>query len=179
LDRSKGDIHALGNPHFLVDPLNAKAAAGHIAEAFAAIDPASAEQYRAAYAKFAGQLDTKIVEWQRKLERHKGHTIVSYHNSWVYFAERFGLKTGLFLEPKPGIPPTPAHLGRVVAQMQQEGVKVILADPYINRRVAERVAKETGAVIVDVTQFPGGVKGTEGGYIQMMDYLVGAIASAH
>jgi zinc/manganese transport system substrate-binding protein len=88
------------------------------------------------------------------------------------------LKIDLFLEPKPGIPPTPAHLADVIMKMKMENIHVIIVDPYLNRKTAETVARNTGATVVDVTQFPGGVKGTEGGYIQMMDYLVKALAKA-
>src|SRR5206468_4747909 len=95
-----------------------------------------------------------------------------------YFGDRFGLKIDLFLEPKPGIPPTPAHLADVITKMKENKIHVIMVDPYLNRKTAETVARNTGATVVDVAQFPGGVKGTEGGYIQMMDYLVNAIAKA-
>ena len=103
---------------------------------------------------------------------------MAYHDSWPYFGERFGLKIDMFLEPKPGIPPTPAHLADVIVKMKQDNVHVIIVDPYLNRKTAETVARNTGATVVDVTQFPGGVKGTEGGYIPMMDYLVNSIAKA-
>src|ERR1051326_9135709 len=123
-------------------------------------------------------LDAKMVEWQQKLAPFKGQQIVAYHNSWIYFGERFGLKIDLFLEPKPGVPPTPSHLAEVITKMRQDKVHVIIVDPYLNRRTAETVAEKTGATVVDVTQFSGGVKGTEGGYIALLDYLVDSIAKA-
>lgn len=178
LDRSAGDIHAAGNPHFLVDPENAKIVAHHITDAFAQLDAKEAETYRTSLKKFSDQLDVKLVEWQKTLSPFKGANIVAYHNSWPYFAKRFGLKIDLFLEPKPGIPPTPAHLAEVISKMKAEKVKVVFHDPYLNRKTAESVANTTGAVVVDVTQFPGGAKGSEGGYIPMMDYLVNAVAKA-
>jgi zinc/manganese transport system substrate-binding protein len=119
-----------------------------------------------------------MLEWQKTLEPFKGQKIVSYHDSWLYFGGRFGLKIELFLEPKPGIPPTPAHLAEVITKMKSDNTHVIIVDPYLNRKTAETVARNTGATVVDVTQFPGGVKGTEGGYIQMLDYLVNSIAKA-
>jgi ABC-type Zn uptake system ZnuABC Zn-binding protein ZnuA len=112
------------------------------------------------------------------LEPYKGQQIVAYHNSWLYFANRFGLKIDLFLEPKPGVPPTPTHLADVIMKMKTDHVHVIIVDPYLNRRTAEAVADKTGATVVDVTQFPGGIKGTEGGYIALMDYLVSSVAKA-
>jgi zinc/manganese transport system substrate-binding protein len=178
LDRSKGDIHAAGNPHYVVDPANAKIVAHNIAEAFCALDDKSAAAYRANSQKFTDALDAKLVEWQKKLEPFKGQQVVAYHNSWLYFGERFGLNIDLFLEPKPGVPPTPRHLAEVILKMKQDKVHVILVDPYLDRRTAETVAAKTEATVVDVVQFPGGIKGTEGGYIALMDYLVNSIAKA-
>ncbi len=178
LDRSKGDIHAAGNPHFLVDPVNARIVAQRIAEAFCAQDAKLCDTYRANFKKFTDVLDAKLAAWQKQLEPFKGQQVVAYHNSWPYFANRFGLKMDLFLEPKPGIPPTPAHLAEVITKMKADKVHVIIVDPYLNRRTAETVARNTEATVVDVAQFPGGVKGTDGGYIQLMDYLVNALAKA-
>ena len=178
LDRSKGDIHAAGNPHYMVDPLNAKIVAQHIAEAFATLDSKNGETYRANLQRFLKEIDSKMTEWQSKLTPFKGKQIVSYHNSWLYFADRFGLKIDLFLEPKPGVPPTPTHLAEVIMKMKEDNVHVIIVDPYLNRRTAETVAGKTGATVVDVSQFPGGLKGTDAGYIPLMDHLVTAIAGA-
>src|SRR5215831_11399219 len=178
LDRSRGDIHAAGNPHYLVDPVNAKIVAQHIANAFCALDDRNCAAYRANLKKFEDSIDAKLTEWERTLAPFKGQQIVAYHNSWLYFGNRFGLKVDLFLEPKPGIPPTPTHLAEVITKMRADKVHVIVVDPYLNRRTAETVAEKTSATVVDVSQFPGGIKVTEGGYIQLMDYLVNGIAHA-
>ena len=178
LDRAKGDIHAAGNPHYMVDPVNAKVVAHHIAESLRALDPKSAGTYWANLQKFTNAIDVKLGEWEKTLAPFQGREVVAYHDSWRYFGERFGLKINLFLEPQPGIPPTPAHLAGIIEKMKADKIHVILLDPYLNRKTAETAARHTGATVVDVTQFPGGVKGTEGGYILMMDYLVNALAKA-
>jgi len=178
LDRAKGDIHAAGNPHYLVDPVNAKIVAQNIATAFCALDAKSADAYRANLKQFTDALDAKLREWQKQLEPFKGREVVAYHNSWLYFGERFDLNIDLFLEPKPGVPATPRHLADVILKMKANKVRAILVDPYLDRRTAETVAGKTGATVVDVTQFPGGVKGTEGGYIALLDYLVNAVTRA-
>lgn len=178
LDRSKGDIHASGNPHYLVDPENAKIVARHIADAFGQLDASNREFYAANAKKFSAALEMRLADWQAKLAPFRGQQVVAYHNSWIYFAQRFGLKIELFLEPKPGIPPSPAHLAGVMSKMKETGARVIIVDPYLNRKTAETVARGTGATVVDVAQFPGGVKGTEAGYIPLMDYLVNALAKA-
>ena len=178
LDRSRGDIHAAGNPHYIIAPSNAKIVAQNIADGLCANDPKSADIYRANLKKFDEEIDSKMVEWQKALAPFKGQEIVAYHDSWPYFAKDFGLKIELFLEPKPGIPPTPAHLADVIMKMKEENSRVIIVDPYLNRKTAETVARNTSAMVVDVTQFPGALKGTEGGYIQTVDYLVNALAKA-
>jgi zinc/manganese transport system substrate-binding protein len=178
LDRSRGDIHAAGNPHYVIAPSNAKIVANNITDGLCANDPKSADYYRANLKKFDDAIDAKLVEWHKKLDPFKGRSIVAYHDSWPYFAKEFGLRIDLFLEPKPGIPPTPAHLADVIMKMKEEHVNVIIVDPYLNRKTAETVARDTNSWVVDVTQFPGGIKGTEGGYIQLVDYLVGKLAQA-
>jgi zinc/manganese transport system substrate-binding protein len=178
LDRSKGDIHVAGNPHYLTDPANAKIVAEHIAQAFAQLDPKSAEVYNSNLKKFSQQLDTKLAEWQGLLAPFKDQQVVAYHDSWPYFARRFSLKIDLFLEPKPGIPPTPVHLAEVIVRMRSDHVRAILVEPYQNRKTAQTVGADTGATVVEVSQFPGGVKGTDAGYIELMDYDIHAVARA-
>ncbi|MSU57306.1 MAG: zinc ABC transporter substrate-binding protein [Pedosphaera sp.] len=178
LDRAKGDLHAAGNPHFMMDPANARLVAQHLADAFGKLDAKSAGIFSANLKKFTDALDVKSAEWKKTLAPFKGREVVAYHNSWLYFAERFGLKIELFLEPKPGIPPSPAHLAEVIGKMKEMNARVVIVDPYLNRKIAETVARGTGAAVVDVAQFPGGVKGTEGGYIALMDYLVNTLAKA-
>ncbi len=178
LDRSKGDIHAAGNPHYLTDPSNGRVVAQRIAEAFAQLDPKSAGVYRANLKKFLERLDARIAQWDKLLEPYKGQRVVAYHDSWPYFARHFGLKIDLFLEPKPGIPPTPVHLAQVIMQMRSEHIRPILVEPYQNRKTAETVAADTGATVVDISQFPGAVRGTDDSYIELMDYDVNAVARA-
>ena len=178
LDRSKGDLHAKGNPHFMTDPENGRHAAKRIAEGLIAVDPA----HKTAYAKnlqlWLKKLDAKENEWQKLLAPFAGTRVAAFHNSWPYFARRFDLKFDLFLEPKPGIPPSPAHLAEVVETMKREHIKTIVVEPYQNRRTAETIAADTGARTVDFAQYPGGIKGTEGDYLVLLDKLVGALVTA-
>ena len=176
-DRSKGDVHSLGNPHFLLDPLNAKIVAAQIADRFAHVDPGSAAVYRANLARFNATIDTKLLEWQRALAPHKGAKIVTYHKDFPYLAERFGLDIIETLEPKPGIAPSPAHLTKVITTMKEANSRVILVQPYQNRRTAETVARQTGATVINAAQQPGAVKGVDT-YFQVMDRLVGELSAA-
>ena len=134
--------------------------AAHLAESFCKLDAASCEAYRAQLKTFTAALDARLSEWQKTLAPFQGRRVVAYHNSWAYFAERFGVKIDLYLEPKPGIPPTPSHLAEVMAKMKEENIRVIFVEPFLNRKTAETVARHTGATVLDVAQFPGGVKGT-------------------
>ena len=176
LDRSKGDLHAAGNPHYTTDPSIMKTVAVTITESFCAADPKSADAYRANLASFARRLDAKIVEWRKLLEPFQGRRIVTYHNSWIYFAQFYGVKMDLFLEPKPGIPPSPSHLVSVVKQMKADGIKVIVVEPHLNHKTAETVANLTGAKVLDFAPYPGG-KGTSDNYIDWMDALVKSLAA--
>ena len=177
LDRSRGDIHAAGNPHYIVAPSNAKIVAQNIADGLAANDPKSADVYRANLKKFDDAIDAKLVEWHKILAPFQGQSVVAYHDSWPYFAREFGLKIDLFLEPKPGIPPSASHLAEVVTTMKSEGVKLIIVEPFHDRHYAETVAKHTDAAIVDVSSYPG-AKGAGDNYIDWMDHLVQSLVKA-
>jgi zinc/manganese transport system substrate-binding protein len=175
--RAAGDVHALGNPHFAVDPIIAKAIALHIAQAFSAVDPPNAAFYDANYKKFEATINTKLQEWGAKLLPFKGQSVAAYHDSWVYFAHRFDLNIDVFLEPKPGIPPSPSHLAEVIQQIKAQHIKAILVEPYHNRKIAEKVAESTGAKVVDFAQFPGALPDTDT-YVKLIDALVNRLAAA-
>ncbi len=178
LDRSRGDIHAAGNPHFMMDPLNAGIVARHLVDVFSSLDATGSASYKANLARFEQQLKTKMNAWNSKLAPFRGTAIVTYHQTWRYFVERFGFRADTFLEPKPGIPPSPPHLAQVIAKINAEHIKVILVEPFQSRKTAEVVAQHTGAKIVDVCQFPGCAKSTDNDYFAMMDANVNAIAAA-
>ncbi len=178
LDRSQGDLHGAGNPHFMMDPANAAIVARHLADAFCRNDADGCPAYKASLARFEAALEEKMKEWTAKLAPFRGTRVVTYHNTWRYFAARFGLVTGTFLEPKPGIPPSPPHLASVIGEMQRDPIRVILVEPYQSRKTAEMVAGHTNARIVDVCQFPGGLGKGDADYISLIDTVVGAVAAA-
>src|SRR5438270_791419 len=175
--RAAGDVHALGNPHFAVDPIIAKAIAQHIAQSFAALDAPNAAFYDGNYKKFETAINAKLQEWGATMLRFKDQHVVAYHDSWPYFAHRFGINIDIFLEPKPGIPPSPSHLTEVIAQMKAQHVKAVIVEPYHDRRIAEKVASATGAKVVEFSQFPGGIPGTDT-YVKLIDTLVSRLAVA-
>jgi len=176
-DRAKGDVHSLGNPHFLLDPLRVKTVVAQIAEHLSQVDPKSAPLFAANRKRFDAALDAKLAEWQKALAPYKGARIVTYHKDFVYLAERFNLVVVDELEPKPGIAPSPAHLAKVIGDIKANGVKIILVQPYQNRKTAETVARQADATVLGVAQQPGAVPNTDT-YIALMDGIVGSIARA-
>ncbi len=176
-DRSQGDTHLAGNPHFMLDPENARIVAAHLARVFSGLDPAGKSAFEANLATFDAALTAKMKEWTAALAPYAGRQIVTYHPTWRYFARRFGLEANTFLEPKPGIPPSPPHLAEVIAKMAAQNIRVLLLEPYQPRKTAEAVAAHNGAQVVDVCQFPGALPGTAT-YIDLIDTNVKRIAQA-
>jgi zinc/manganese transport system substrate-binding protein len=175
--RAAGDVHALGNPHFMTDPIIAKTVALHIAQSFAAVDAPNAAFYDANYKKFEATINAKLQEWGTVMLPFKGQSVVAYHDSWVYFAHRFGLNIDVFLEPKPGIPPSPSHLAEVIEKMKAQKIKAIIVEPFHDRKIAEKVASSTGAKVVDFAQYPGALPNTDS-YVKLIDILVSRLAAA-
>jgi zinc/manganese transport system substrate-binding protein len=175
--RAAGDVHALGNPHFMTDPIIAKTVAQHIAQSFAGVDAPNAASYDANYKKFEATINAKLQEWGAAMLPFKGQSVVAYHDSWVYFAHRFGLNIEIFLEPKPGIPPSPSHLAEVIDKMKAQKIKAIIVEPFHDRKIAEKVASSTGAKVVDFAQYPGALPDTDS-YVKLIDALVSRLVAA-
>jgi zinc/manganese transport system substrate-binding protein len=175
--RAAGDVHALGNPHFMTDPIIAKTVALHIAQSFAAVDAPNAAFYDANYKKFEATINAKLQEWGVAMLPFKGQSVVAYHDSWVYFAHRFGLNIDIFLEPKPGIPPSPSHLAEVIEKMKAQKIKAIIVEPFHDRKIAEKVASSTGAKVADFAQYPGALPDTDS-YVKLIDTLVSRLVAA-
>jgi len=175
-DRAKGDVHALGNPHFVIDPINAKVVAGEIADHLSKVAPQSAATFAANLKQFNANIDAKMGGWQKALEPYKGARIVTYHKDFVYFADRFNLEIVDELEPKPGIAPSPAHLAQVISARKEKQARIILVQPYQNRKTAETVARQVGATVVDAPQQPGAVPNTDT-YVQLIDHLIASVVA--
>ncbi len=175
LSRGMGDVHAQGNPHYLTDPLNAKLVAGDIAERLAQLDPANAESYRANAQALQAEIDRRMAVWQEKLASLKEQSIVTYHKSWVYFVHRFGMDIAIELEPKPGVPPSPAHLAQVEETVRRKGIGLILQEPWYSTKAAKRVAEATGARIVVAPIMTGGDPAATD-YLSLIDLIVDRLA---
>ncbi len=144
VNKAEGDIHIYGNPHYWLDPINGKAIARNIANGLERVDPANKSYYEANLQSFNSRIDAKLKEWQSKMLPFKGAKIIAYHNEWVYFETRFGLQIMDFMEPKPGIPPTPSQLVKVIKEVKANTIKVIISSPYFTTSSSDVVAKQTG-----------------------------------
>jgi ABC-type Zn uptake system ZnuABC Zn-binding protein ZnuA len=176
VDRSMGDVHPLGNPHFTLDPENGKIVAETIADALSHIDPQGAAVFQANLDRFKNTLDAKIRQWEAQLEPFRGTKVVSYHKSYNYFIERFGLDCVGTVEPKPGIPPSPAHLELLIGQMKAQKVRIIMLEPYYVRALPDVVSQETGAHVLVLPTMVGGVPEVQT-YTDLFDYNVNAITN--
>lgn len=177
VDRNRGDLHPAGNPHFLTDPRRAIRVAGAIAERLAELDPGNAAGYRERSAIFERRTTEALARWRATLGPLSGRKVFTHHRTLSYFFDWSGLASAGELEPRPGVPPPPAHLAALVAQAKREGVKGIVVENYYDRRSADVVAKHSGARVV---QIPGDVGGEPdvGTYEDYVTALVTRIAGA-
>ncbi len=173
LDRSEGDVHPNGNPHYNLDPVYGQMMAKVIAARLGELVPGSAAKFTANAAAFNAQLGGKIAQWRAKLG--KGTKFVSYHPDLIYFAARFGLQQVGTIQPKPGIEPGPRAIDELVARMQSEGCKLIVKESFYSDRLPNELAKRTGAKVVSVPILVNGTSAA-GGYLGLIDAVVNAFA---
>lgn len=177
IDRSMGDVHPMGNPHYWLDPLNAKVVASNIANRLSWISPKDAIYFKENLLDFNRKIDKKLIEWKKKLAPFEGKKITIYHRSWPYLTNRFGLIVACELEPKPGIPPSPGHLKEVIEKMKQENIKIILMEVFYNEKPARFVAQATGAKVAIVPNSVGGTKEAND-YFSLIETIVDRLAEA-
>ncbi len=176
MDARYGDVHPYGNPHYYLDPLDVKIMAEEIYNALAAQDPGNSSYYQKNYDNYIKVLDAKIDEWDKKMEKVKGTPIVFFHSSWIYFADQYGIKIAGYVEPKPGIPPSPSHNAEIINIIKKSGVKLIVMENYYSDSAPNQIAGITGVKVIKV---PVGVFGLDGidSYFKMMDYIVNQVVN--
>ncbi|HEY0432304.1 MAG TPA: metal ABC transporter substrate-binding protein [Chitinophagaceae bacterium] len=170
-NRAEGDIHIYGNPHYWLDPFNGKVIARNIANGLERVDPANKAVYEANVQAFFKKIDDKYREWQAKMAPYKGTKIIAYHNEWVYFEQRFGLEIVDFMEPKPGIPPSPSQLVKVIKEIKADNIKVIISSPYFSTSSSDVVAKQTGAKELTLATSVGAFDAVKN-YYDLFDYNI-------
>ncbi len=177
VDRSMGDVHPLGNPHYAFDPANGKIIASAVVETFSRLDPVNAAYFQANLQKFNERLDKKLAEWTKLMEPYRGTKVVTYHKSFNYFLERFGLELTGTIEPKPGIEPSPSYINALIPRLKAAGVKLVMIEPFRPRKTPEYVARAIGAKLLVL---PDAVNGNEKvkDYFSVFDYDVAQITAA-
>ena len=176
-NRGEGDIHIYGNPHYWLDPLNGKIIARNIANGLERVDPSNRSAYETNLKTFDDKIDMKMKEWLTKMAPYKGTKIIAYHNEWVYFETRFGLHIVDFMEPKPGIPPTPSQLVKVIKEVKANAIKVIISSPYFTTSSSEVVTKQTGTKTLTLATSVGAFDPIKN-YFDLFDYDVTQLIAA-
>jgi ABC-type Zn uptake system ZnuABC Zn-binding protein ZnuA len=175
VDRSIGDVHPSGNPHYTLDPGTLPTVTATIASGLARLRPDLAAGLEANRREFLTRIEGHFARWREMLAPYRGARVVSYHDSWPYFYRAYGLIELGVIEDRPGVPPTPQHLATLVRQMKEQGARVVVLESWYPPDTAAAVARQAGARLVVVPQSPGAVRGTED-YIAHMDYLVTTLA---
>ncbi len=176
-DRSEGDVHPAGNPHFNLDPVMAKIIIGNIGTALETAAPAHAAAFRKNREAYLAQLDAKIAEWAELAKPLQGMSFVCYHNHWPYFADRYGLVAAGTIELKAGVDPTPRHIDELIQTMKAKQVVLIIREPQFPEKLPKQVALRTGARLVKLPIMVGGVPEAKS-YIEMIDYNVRTLVQA-
>ena len=175
--RAMGDVHPLGNPHYWLDPENGRRIAQGIQTKLAEMRPNDAGYFAQNFQSFSQRLTTAEKTWDEEMKPFRGRKVVSYHRSWPNFAKRFGLDVVDYVEPRPGIPPTPSHTLELIVMMRRENVKVIMVEPYFDLKTPNRIASQTGAQVVVMLPSVGGEKEVTD-YFKVFDYDIALLTKA-
>jgi ABC-type Zn uptake system ZnuABC Zn-binding protein ZnuA len=174
--RAMGDVHPLGNPHYWLDPDNGRRIAKALAAKFSEMQPANAAAFAQRFADFDKRLAAAEKGWEAKMAPYRNRKVVTYHRSWPNFCEHFGLEVVDYVEPKPGIPPSPVHTLEVINTMKREGIKLILVEPYFDLRAPNKIAQDVGGQVAVLLPSVGGVKQVTD-YFQLFDYDINLLVS--
>lgn len=177
VSREQGDIHVYGNPHYWLDPENGHVIAKNVADALSRLRPDLSATFQSNLTAFDTELDKRMDGWRRKMLPFLNKEIIAYHNQWPYFEHAFGLKIAEFLEPKPGIPPSPSQLAKVIRLMTSRNIDVVVISPYYLRDSADLVASKVGGQVVPLATSVGAFPEIKT-YFDLFDYNVDTIAKA-
>ena len=177
ITRAEGDVHPLGNPHYWLDPENGKIIAREIFDRFVRFRPNDRPYFEQRLNDFVSRLNDAEKRWVALMAPYKGTKVVTYHRSYSNFAERFGLNIVGYVEPKPGIPPTPQHTLDLINDMKRANVKIVLVEPYFDLKTPNSIGRETGAEVLVMPPSVGGVKDVPD-YFKLFDYDLGLLTNA-
>ncbi len=177
ITRAMGDVHPLGNPHYWLDPENGKIIATSIAARLSEIRPSDKTLFTERAADFLRRLDAAGKRWQAMMAPYKGEKVVTYHRSYTNFAERFGLDVVGYVEPRPGIPPSPQHTLGLITEMKRQNVRLVLVEPYFDLKTPRAIGRASGAQVLVLPPSVGGAKEITD-YFKLFDHNVGRLVSA-
>ena len=177
ITRAMGDVHPLGNPHYWLDPGNGRHVAKAVLDKLSRMAPADAAYFASRYADFDKRLAEAEKRWDALMAPYKGLKVVTYHRSWANFTGRFGLDVIGYVEPRPGIPPSPGHTIDLMAEMRRQNVKILLVEPYFDLKTPQSIGRETGARVLVLPPSVGGEKEITD-YIKLFDYDLGLLVAA-
>ena len=177
ITRAMGDVHPLGNPHYLLGPANGRRVAKAIQQKLTQQSPDDAAYFAERYADFDRRLATAEARWDASMVSYAGTRIVTYHRSWANFVDRFKLDVVGYVEPRPGIPPSPAHVVTLIQEMRSQGIKLILVEPYFDLKTPEAIARQADAQVLVLASAVGATEEI-GGYIELFDHNLVLLASA-
>jgi zinc/manganese transport system substrate-binding protein len=177
ITRAMGDVHPSGNPHYWLDPQNGRMIAQAIRDKLSQLDAADKALFAQRYSDFDHRLAAAEKRWDAAMAPYKGTKIVTYHRSWPNFMERFGLDVMGYVEPKPGIPPSPQHTFDLINEMKAQGVKLIVVEPYFDLKTPQAIANEVGGKVMQLAPSVGGTKEASD-YVQLFEYDVTTLAAA-
>jgi zinc/manganese transport system substrate-binding protein len=175
--RAMGDVHPLGNPHYWLDPENGRRIAKGIAGKLGDLDPSNTAYYQERFQDFDKRLAAAEQKWDAEMKPYHGRKVVTYHNSFPNFAKHFSLNVIGYVEPRPGIPPTPSHTIELIGLMKRENGKVILVEPYFDLKTPQAIARDTGGIVVQYLPSVGGEKQVTN-YFELFDYDIGLLTKA-
>ena len=175
ITRAMGDVHPLGNPHYWLEPGNGRRMAQAIRDKLGELSPNDKTLFAQRYADFDSRLAAAEKRWDAAMAPYKGTKIVTYHRSWPNFMERFGLEVMGYVEPKPGIPPSPAHTIDLIGEMKRQGAKLIVVEPYFDLRTPQAIANQASGKVLVLAPSVGGSK-EAGDYIKLFDYDIGLLS---
>lgn len=171
IDRSMGDIHPEGNPHYWLDPVNSKFMALNITKGLKKVDPDNANEYEKNYMQYLKTLSSKLNIWLKEAKSFQGKKIITYHSSWPYFAKRFNIIIANTIEPKPGIPPSAKHVNLLIKQIKQENISLIMTEPYFSNSVPQMISKKTGIKALIIPSSTKGIKDAND-YFALFDTII-------
>src|SRR5437867_3197281 len=177
ITRAMGDVHPLGNPHYWLDPENGKRIGKEIADKLSELRPNDRAYFQQQLASFTSRLDAAEKRWLAAMAPYKGTKVATYHRSFPNFAERFGLDIMGYVEPRPGIPPSPQHTLDLINEMKRQNVKIVLVEPYFDLKTPNAIGRDTGAIVLVMPPSVGGVKEVTD-YFKLFDYDINLLVDA-